>query len=75
MNTLDPTFGKTEVLHMLATIKPSLLFCDVEIYDVVKSCLNELGNTAQVFTFGGSKGDSTQVEHLLLETNEEDDFV
>lgn len=75
MNTLEPTFGKTELLHMLNIIKPSLLFCDVEVFELVKECLLELGNNAHVFTFGGSKNGSENVENLFLETHEENSFV
>lgn len=60
---------------MLRDIKPNLVFCDMEIFEVIKDCLNELNNKAKVFTFGGRKGDSTQVENLLIETNEENNFV
>lgn len=75
VNTLDPSFGKTELLHMLKTIKPALVFCDVDVSNLVKECLNELGNEAKVFTFGGSSGDSEPVENLFTETHNEDEFV
>lgn len=75
VNTLDPSFGKTELEHMLKNIKPTLVFCDADIYAIVKECLIELKNNAHVFTFGGKVGDSTQVENLLRETNDEDRFV
>ncbi|XP_031621710.1 4-coumarate--CoA ligase 1-like isoform X2 [Contarinia nasturtii] len=75
VNTLDPTFGKTELLHMLKTIKPALIFCDVEACDLVKVCLNELNNDAKIFTFGGSTDDSEQVENLFVETHNESKFV
>lgn len=75
VNTLDCSFGKTELIHMLSTTKPKLMFCDIEVYDLVKKCLLELCNDAQIFTFGGSKGESEQVENLFSETQNELDFV
>lgn len=75
VNTLDPQFSKTELLHMLKTTKPVLIFCDVDVYDLVKECLIELKNGAKIFTFGGSRGDSEQVENLFTETHNEIDFV
>lgn len=75
VNTLDPQFSKTELLHMLKTTKPALMFCDIDVYDLAKECLIELGNGAKIFTFGGSKGDSEQVENLFTETHNEIDFV
>lgn len=75
VNTLDPQFSKIELLHMLQTTKPALLFCDLEAYDLVKECVFELKNGTKVFTFGGSKDDSEKVENLFAETNNEIDFV
>lgn len=75
VNTLDPLFGKTELIHMLKTIKPVLMFCDIECYELVKECFTELGNKAKIFTFGGSKGDAESVENLLSETHDEDNFM
>ncbi|XP_031639321.1 4-coumarate--CoA ligase 1-like [Contarinia nasturtii] len=75
VNTLDPTFGKVELIHMLSITKPALMFCDVEAYDLVKECLTEMGNGAKIFTFGGSKDGSKPVEDLLSKTENEDDFV
>lgn len=75
VNTLDPTFGKTELIHMLKTTKPILMFSDIGSHDLLKECLMELGNDAKIFTFGGSKGEAEPVENLFSETNNEDDFV
>ncbi|XP_055298411.1 uncharacterized protein LOC129566474 [Sitodiplosis mosellana] len=75
VNTLDPSFKKAELIHMLITIKPVLMFCDVGVYDLVSECLAELKNDAKIFTFGGSKGKAEPVEKLLLETHNEDYFV
>ncbi|XP_055308228.1 probable 4-coumarate--CoA ligase 1, partial [Sitodiplosis mosellana] len=75
VNTLDLQFSKTELLHMLKTTKPALIFCDVEAYDLTKQCLVDLDNSAKIFTFGGSKGDSEPVECLFTETHNESDFV
>lgn len=75
VNTLDPSFGKTELIHMLKTTKPVLMFCDIEAYLLVQECLTELGNNAKIFTLGGSKGDSEPIENLFAETHVENDFV
>lgn len=74
LNALDCSFGKTEIIHMLKTTKPSLMFCDLDVYDLLKDCLIELGNNAKVFTFGGSKADSEPVENLFAETQKESQF-
>lgn len=75
VNTLDPSFGKTELLHMFRTIKPVLVFCDVESYKLARDCLIELKNDAKIFTFGGSTDASEDVENLFVETHDEDNFL
>lgn len=75
VNTLDASFGKTELLHMFKTTKPTLIFCDVDVFELVKECLTQLGNKSNIFTFGGSKNGSEEVEHLFDETHNENDFV
>lgn len=75
VNTLDSSFGKIELRHMLNMTKPVLMFCDVESYELVKECLTELGNDAKIFTFGGGKGEAETVENLLSETSREESFV
>lgn len=75
INTLDPTFGKADMKHMLNTTKPQAIFCDTNVYDLVKQCLAELGNGAQVFTFGGQVGDSVAVDELFAENGDEYGFM
>lgn len=60
---------------MLSTTQPSLMFCDIKIYDLLKECLSELGNDADIFTFGGQIGDSEPVENLFVENGDEYEFV
>lgn len=62
---------------MLKSIKPVLMFCDIQCYDLLKDCLEELdkGSRYKIFTFGGSKDSSEPVENLLSETHEETQFV
>lgn len=60
---------------MLKATKPNAVFCDVEVYNLVKECLKNLGNDAHVFTFGGETGTSEKVENLFLGTDDEDEFV
>lgn len=75
VNTMDPSFAKNEIKHMLTITTPSVMFCDVKIYDLVKGCLTELGNDAQIFTFSGQSGDSEPVENLFEGIGNVNDFV
>lgn len=75
VNALESSFSKDVLTYMFKTTKPVLVFCDVEIYEIVNMCLNELKNDAKIFTFGGSKGDSEAVEVLFSEIEDEQSFV
>lgn len=75
INTLDPTFGKIDMKHMLNTTTPALIFCDANIYDLVKECLAELKNDAKIFTFGEKIGESEPVESLFVDNGDENEFM
>lgn len=50
---------------MFEMTQPSLVFCDITVFDLVAECLKDLGNDAKVFTFNGTKGDSDPMESLF----------
>lgn len=75
INTLDPAFGKIDMKHMLGTTAPALIFCDANIYDLVKECLAELKNDAKIFTFGEKMRNSEPVESLFVDNGGEYDFM
>ncbi|KAG4067927.1 hypothetical protein HA402_010613 [Bradysia odoriphaga] len=75
LNTLDTSFGRTELIHMLNITKPVLLFCDVECVDLLEECLKELGINSKIFTFGDSTGDYEPIESLFKETHKETQFI
>lgn len=75
INPLDPSFSKTELMHMFSITKPKAVFCDVEIYDLVQDCLHELENDGKIFTFNGQTTDSIPVETLFEESSGEDSFT
>lgn len=75
INPLDTSFSKPEIMHMLSITKPKLVFCDVDLYDLVRECLNELENETTIFTFSGQNNESIPVETLFEERPEEDTFV
>lgn len=75
INALDTLIEKRDSIQMFKKTEPTILFCDVGSYDLIKECLNELGNNATIFTFGGTKGDSKPVESLFEETGNEENFM
>lgn len=74
VNSLDALFSRMEFLHMFSITKPKVVFCDADVYDLVRECLSELENNASVFTFGGTTDDSIPVEQLFEQTPEENEF-
>lgn len=72
---LDPSLGKNEIIHMLNITKPRLMFCGVEVYELVSECLKQLGNDSKIYTFGGEAGKSEPVETLFTPTGSEEQFV
>lgn len=75
VNSLDPSFGKTELMHMLKITKPVLWLCDMDCYDLLRECLTEMKSSAKIFTFGGKFGQSEPVENLFRETHKECQFM
>lgn len=55
--------------------QPTIIFCELDAYDAVKECFNEIGKNVKIFTFNGVRGDSEAVENLLQETHNEEDFM
>lgn len=66
---------KPDTLRMFEMTKPNLIFCDVEDYDMVVECLDDLELKAKIFTFYKTIGDSEHVELLFAETGNEDEFT
>lgn len=75
INSLDTAFNKIEMKHMLGITQPKLVFCDVDVFDLVSNCLDELGNNAKIYTFGGVSINSCPIEVLFEETHNESDFM
>lgn len=66
LNTLDWNFGKVELIRMLKTTKPCLMFCDLNLYDLVAECLKEVELKPCIFTFDGERGDSKSIDSLFI---------
>lgn len=71
INAMDTSLGTNEAKHMLNIVKPSVMFCDVDVYDMVKECLKELGIDAKIFTFNRRIGSSECVEDLFVKSDSE----
>lgn len=75
INPLDPSFGRSEIVHMFDITRPKLIVCDLENVDVMRNCLNELGLESPIFSFDESTTGSHSAAELLIATNEEETFV
>lgn len=74
INCLDALFSKTEFMHMFSITAPKTVFCDCDVYGLVRECLTKLENDASVFTIDGTTDDSTSAEQIFDQTPEENDF-
>lgn len=72
LNTFDPNFFKKDFLIILNKTKPSVFFCDINVYDMVRQSLNELQLKIQIYTFGGVTADSKNVESLFIENDDKE---
>lgn len=74
-NVLGISVEKSDIINMFGITEPSIIFCEVEKYDLMKECLKELNNDAPIFTFNGTKCDSEAVENLFEVTGTEHNFM
>lgn len=68
------TLGKNDLVPIYQRAKPSVVFCDVKFYGIVRESLSEAGCKAKIFTLNGKKGDSERVEALFKKTGTENNF-
>lgn len=66
---------KRETLHYLNIARPKYVFCDLDQYERLKECFDELNNRAQFFTFDGQTDDTRSVESLFEKSNSDSIFV
>lgn len=75
LNCLDASFSKTDVIHMLKTTTPAVVFCQQSCYELLANCLEEISHPAKVFVFGEHQGACEAVENLFQETQREHEFM
>lgn len=75
INAMHAAAEKANMLYAFRITQPSVLFCEIGVYDLVKECFDEIGLNVKIFTFNGVKGDSEAVENLLQVTHDGDDFL
>lgn len=73
--TFRRSFDESEAIQMLEMMKPKVIFCEIEVYAMIKKCATHLGSDARIYTFCGKIADSFAVEDLYAETGIEEEFV
>uniref|UniRef100_A0A1Q3FND9 Putative acyl-coa synthetase n=2 Tax=Culex tarsalis TaxID=7177 RepID=A0A1Q3FND9_CULTA len=75
VNTLDPTFQRDDLAHMLGLVKPNLVFCESEtLVEMIPAC-KLAGIDPKVIVLGDKVTGYSYVEDLLVPTGSESDFV
>lgn len=72
---LCPILSKGEIVRILTITKPSILFCDTELHEMLKEALNELEFDIKIFILDGQVDGVESVASLFEETGEEDSFM
>ncbi|KAL1396571.1 hypothetical protein pipiens_010441 [Culex pipiens pipiens] len=75
VNTLDATFKRDDLGHMLGTVRPTLVFCDQETIGEMSAAMEIAGIRASVVVFGKRVEGFMHVEDLLVPTGVEEEFV
>lgn len=75
VNTLDPTFEKSDIAHMFQKTKPKLVFCDYDNVSVIQEALNDLGLTSDIVTLIKPVNGFKFIGDFLKEVENEREFV
>lgn len=75
INATHAAAEKANMLHAFRITQPSVVFCEIGVYDLVRECFGEIGLNVKIFTFNGVKEDSEAFENLLQDTHNEDAFM
>lgn len=67
--------SKMECDYFLNVVKPTYIFCDSEFYATLVECLINLKMNVKIFTFNQKVNESTPVESLFEETNDDSNFM
>lgn len=73
---LFPILSVDEIVRILTKIKPSVLFCDANLFDLMKEAMNRLQFKMKVFLLDDVHVDGVETVMTLFQaTGEENSFV
>lgn len=76
VNTIDPTFERSDIAHMFEITEPEIVLCDTENFLEVRQALKDIHSMAPIYLFGSANegwGTKPAME-LLAEHPEEENF-
>lgn len=73
--SLHTRFSRDEIVRALEKSKPTVIFCSAKAIEEIKKALIKLKWNIKVFILGGQIDDYEPVENLLVETDDESNFV
>lgn len=74
VNTMDPTFDKKDISHMLQLTQPRAVICESYKVANVQEALEENNLEIPIIVFADNIQDTISVQELFLETGSEDTF-
>jgi 4-coumarate--CoA ligase len=75
INPLYYSFFKYEIIEMFSLTNPKVVFCDYDVYDVVKETLDEMNSEAEIYTTIKKLPGVKFVGDLLEKVENEENFV
>lgn len=75
MNGLDTSLGENEIKHLLNVVKPNVMFCDVDMHDILSKYMDELEIVAKIITIDGKVESSECADDLFVESDLEPYYI
>ncbi|XP_062539037.1 uncharacterized protein LOC134207332 [Armigeres subalbatus] len=75
VSTLDPTFDRDDLSHMLGIVKPKVIFCENEVLDTLFAACDAIAISPRVFLMEKDVEGYDHLNTLLEPTNNEEAFV
>ncbi|XP_053695168.1 probable 4-coumarate--CoA ligase 1 [Sabethes cyaneus] len=75
VNTLDPSFRRDDLSHMLANVRPNVVFCETETLQELLSACDLVAHKPRIIVMGDKVAGFEHVEDLLIPSDGENYFV
>lgn len=75
VNSLAPTFTKNDVIQLFSTTRPSLIFCDSDLMNIMQDAIDEIGIKSNIYTLINKIDGYNFVQDLMIESPNDDNFV